>query len=152
MKALKAILNVEVDIIIYLIIVNNISNSTELISLSSKHDNLNVIPFNNNVAKIMRDCDIAIGGLGTTTWERCFLGIPSLIVTNYDNQKHFLKYLQSINMVYDLGNNLNKEKIEEGFKFFGVGTSKFIQNRKNLLNTIDGLGVNRISKEIVRYV
>lgn len=39
-----------------------------------------------NMAELMSAADIAIGGGGSTTWERCFLGLPSIVVTMADNQ------------------------------------------------------------------
>jgi UDP-2,4-diacetamido-2,4,6-trideoxy-beta-L-altropyranose hydrolase len=39
-----------------------------------------------NMAELMANADLAIGAGGTTTWERCFLGLPALIVVVADNQ------------------------------------------------------------------
>jgi len=39
-----------------------------------------------NVAELMAHADLAIGAGGTTTWERCCMGLPSLIVALADNQ------------------------------------------------------------------
>ena len=37
---------------------------------------------------LMTHADIAIGAGGVTTWERCCLGLPSVVVTLADNQVH----------------------------------------------------------------
>ena len=34
----------------------------------------------------MHDADLAIGASGTTSWERCTLGVPSVMITTADNQ------------------------------------------------------------------
>lgn len=39
-----------------------------------------------NMAQLMADCDLAIGAAGSTSWERCCLGLPSLIVVLAENQ------------------------------------------------------------------
>ena len=39
-----------------------------------------------NIPLLMEQADIAIGAAGTTTWERCCLGLPSLIYACADNQ------------------------------------------------------------------
>ncbi|MFG6584655.1 UDP-2,4-diacetamido-2,4,6-trideoxy-beta-L-altropyranose hydrolase [Sulfitobacter sp. 1A12779] len=39
-----------------------------------------------DMARLMQDADLAIGAGGSTTWERCCLGLPSIIVETADNQ------------------------------------------------------------------
>ena len=41
----------------------------------------------NNMAQRMADSDLAIGAAGGTSWERCCLGLPSVIVVVADNQR-----------------------------------------------------------------
>jgi UDP-2,4-diacetamido-2,4,6-trideoxy-beta-L-altropyranose hydrolase len=40
----------------------------------------------NDMAKHMADSDLAIGAAGSTSWERCCLGLPTLMVVLADNQ------------------------------------------------------------------
>lgn len=40
-----------------------------------------------NMAEIMANADLAIGAAGATTWERCCLGLPSILMVLADNQK-----------------------------------------------------------------
>lgn len=39
-----------------------------------------------NMAKLMRESDLAIGAGGSSHWERCFLGLPALVITTAANQ------------------------------------------------------------------
>jgi UDP-2,4-diacetamido-2,4,6-trideoxy-beta-L-altropyranose hydrolase len=39
-----------------------------------------------NIAPMMATADVAVGAGGGTSWERCCLGLPSLIITVADNQ------------------------------------------------------------------
>ncbi len=39
-----------------------------------------------NMAQLMADSDLAIGAAGSTSWERCSLGLPSIIGVFADNQ------------------------------------------------------------------
>ncbi len=48
-----------------------------------------------NMAQLMADCDLAIGAAGSTSWERCCLGVPSLIVVLAENQWGGAKALDS---------------------------------------------------------
>ena len=40
-----------------------------------------------NMAEVMSNSDMAIGAAGATTWERCCLGLPSIIFVFAENQK-----------------------------------------------------------------
>lgn len=39
------------------------------------------------MAQLMRDADLAIGAAGTTSWERCCLGLPTLALVLAENQR-----------------------------------------------------------------
>lgn len=41
----------------------------------------------NRMAELMRDADLAIGAAGATSWERCCLGLPAIVVVLANNQK-----------------------------------------------------------------
>lgn len=40
----------------------------------------------NNMAELIARADLFLGAAGTTTWERCCLGLPSLVITVAQNQ------------------------------------------------------------------
>ena len=40
----------------------------------------------NNMAQLMAESDLAIGAAGSTSWERCCLGLPTLLLVLADNQ------------------------------------------------------------------
>ena len=48
-----------------------------------------------NIAEEMSDSDIAIGAAGSTSWERCCLGLPSLVLVIADNQLNIAKALSA---------------------------------------------------------
>lgn len=41
----------------------------------------------NNMAELMANSDLAIGAAGSTSWERCCLGLPTIMVVLADNQR-----------------------------------------------------------------
>jgi UDP-2,4-diacetamido-2,4,6-trideoxy-beta-L-altropyranose hydrolase len=47
-----------------------------------------------DMAQHMADSDLAIGAAGSTSWERCCLGLPTLIVVLADNQRAIAEALQ----------------------------------------------------------
>lgn len=40
-----------------------------------------------SMAPLMNDAGLAIGGVGSTTWERCAVGLPSVVITVAENQR-----------------------------------------------------------------
>lgn len=50
-----------------------------------------------NMAEIMANSDIAIGAAGTTSWERCCLGLPTIQIVLAENQKFLAEKLSKIN-------------------------------------------------------
>ena len=100
----------------------------------------------------MEKCDVAIGALGTTTWERCYLGLPTLVIVKSYNQLRFLENLVFQNIVFDLGKTISKKKILNGFEHFQLFNKNFLKNRHSLMNKIDGKGSTRIAKEIIKLL
>ena len=48
-----------------------------------------------NMAELMAAADLAIGAGGTTSWERCCMGLPSLVCIMADNQRDVAKSLEA---------------------------------------------------------
>jgi len=46
-----------------------------------------------DMAQLMADSDLAIGAAGSTTWERCCLGLPTLMLVLADNQRDIARAL-----------------------------------------------------------
>lgn len=71
----------------------------------------------NNIAQWMAKSDLAIGAAGSTSWERCCLGLPSILVVLADNQQTIAKHLQQIGAASYLHHHeLNAEKLETLFR------------------------------------
>ena len=56
-----------------------------------------------NIPELMASADLAVGGGGTMTWERCLLQLPSLIISIAENQVDSSKALDSISAAVYLG-------------------------------------------------
>ena len=58
------------------------------------------------MASLMVEADFAVGAVGTTSWERCCLGLPTLAVTTADNQRQIARSLAvagAVEVVGDAG-------------------------------------------------
>lgn len=58
-----------------------------------------------NMAQLMADSDLAIGAAGATSWERCCLGLPSLLTKIADNQELIIANLCTVGAIkrFELG-------------------------------------------------
>ena len=102
-----------------------------------------------NSAELMAGQDLCIGAAGSTSWERCCLGLPTVMFVIAENQNVIAKNLETQGAVC----LTNLEKFN-GFLGYINGLSQ-IQTKNKLaemsasgLNICDGLGTERILKEI----
>ncbi|PKG22768.1 UDP-2,4-diacetamido-2,4,6-trideoxy-beta-L-altropyranose hydrolase [Niallia nealsonii] len=75
----------------------------------------------NNMAELMQKADFAIGAGGTTTWERCFLGLPSIVIVVADNQQELAESVAKKGAICCLGRNENvtaKDIAEKLYQFY----------------------------------
>ena len=56
-----------------------------------------------DMAQRMADSDLAVGAAGSTSWERCCLGLPTLMVVLAANQQASAQALKNANAVYLIG-------------------------------------------------
>ena len=64
-----------------------------LTALADQFHSLDVRQRVDNMAALMAAADLAIGAGGTTSWERCCMGLPSLICVLADNQRDIARQL-----------------------------------------------------------
>ncbi|SMF10713.1 UDP-2,4-diacetamido-2,4,6-trideoxy-beta-L-altropyranose hydrolase [Pseudogulbenkiania subflava] len=62
-----------------------------------------------NMAQLMADADLAIGAAGSTSWERCCLGLPSIVICLAENQRFITNQLKQCGaaLVLEPPNNEN---------------------------------------------
>jgi UDP-2,4-diacetamido-2,4,6-trideoxy-beta-L-altropyranose hydrolase len=105
-----------------------------------------------NMAELMSNADLAIGAGGTATWERCSLGLPSLVITIADNQVEVAKRLADDGYIFYAG---CREDIGDAFLF---GELHFILGHPEILmrtslrvrNLVDGEGVERVFNKLTK--
>ena len=56
-----------------------------------------------DMAQLMASCDVAIGAAGSTSWERCCLGVPTLMLVLADNQRAVAAALEAEGAAVVLG-------------------------------------------------
>ncbi|MFX4261971.1 UDP-2,4-diacetamido-2,4,6-trideoxy-beta-L-altropyranose hydrolase [Pelotomaculum propionicicum] len=72
----------------------------------------------NNMASLMANADLAIGAGGSTTWERCFLGLPTITLIVAQNQAGTTASAAAAGAVWNLGrsSDVSAERLAETVK------------------------------------
>ena len=108
-----------------------------------------------NMGFYMKECDIAITAGGTTTYELCVCGIPSIMYTIADNQLGIACAFSEkgiIPWVGDVREDINKclDNIVQEMKKLNDVTY-WNQQSKAMQTLVDGTGAFRIAREIIEY-
>ena len=112
---------------------------------------LNILVLSNvaNMAEVMTAADLCIGAAGSTSWERCCLGLPSITLAIADNQLGIVDQLVKNNCT--LASNL-KEIVNDFDSFFTEDSAtKLMQFSKNSAFISDGRGVQRVLDQLEHF-
>ena len=98
-----------------------------------------------NVASLMADADICIGAGGTTSWERCCLGLPSVVIEIADNQQKIIHELSRAGAIYAGGHfsELSPEKLYDILSEFLHEPDRLVKMSHAAADVCDGSGVKR---------
>jgi len=114
---------------------------------------VNVISNVNNMAELMLNSDIAIGAGGTTSWERCCMGLPTLMVISAENQVNIVNNLSKDGIVINLGwyHLLKYADVKEAMDSL-LGQPSYISlMSKKSFDVCDGLGAKRVANELCEF-
>jgi UDP-2,4-diacetamido-2,4,6-trideoxy-beta-L-altropyranose hydrolase len=103
----------------------------------------------NNMAELMASCDLAIGAGGATTWERCSLGVPSILINTAQNQNNIAKQMQSSSATFVI-NSINE--INYSLPKLLSRCSKLdtlLQLSTAASKITDALGTDRVTSELI---
>jgi spore coat polysaccharide biosynthesis predicted glycosyltransferase SpsG len=101
----------------------------------------------NNVAELMANSDLAIGAAGSTSWERCCLGLPCIVICLAENQKKVINILAEYGAAIScsLEDSINGKALDSKLTFAARNLPKLIQNS---ISVVDGLGCNKVVNKI----
>lgn len=101
-----------------------------------------------NMAEILSDCDLVIGAAGGSAWERCCLGVPSLVFPLALNQVNIAKNLATCGASIVLGaRDFVNGKFESMISNMFQNADLRIMSRK-ASSICDGTGVGKIIREL----
>lgn len=104
-----------------------------------------------DMAERMLVADLAIGAGGGTSWERCCLGLPALIVISAENQQIVCNALDKIGAIrlLGIGQEISTEDIKKNVELLEKNPV-YLQNMSHAdFGVTDGLGVKRTALEML---
>jgi UDP-2,4-diacetamido-2,4,6-trideoxy-beta-L-altropyranose hydrolase len=113
-------------------------NATHLGSIqkfATKSKNKIIIHKEVDMSQLILEADLAIAAGGTSTWERCCLGLPTYIIKIADNQEKIFS---------QLGSN---KSFQEFFDDVSANYQKYFEDAARI---VDGIGSKRVLAEILK--
>lgn len=97
-----------------------------------------------DMAQRMADSDLAIGAAGGTSWERCCLGLPAVMIVLADNQESGAHALQKMGAAHLLG-RLDEVEMQLPIVINELVSPQRLHDMSHAAaELIDGLGVERV--------
>jgi UDP-2,4-diacetamido-2,4,6-trideoxy-beta-L-altropyranose hydrolase len=103
------------------------------------------IPFTQDMAELMLNHSIAVGGAGTTSWERAAMGLPSVVIALAENQKSIRDGLVSAGAAVSIKVSEIEAKLNGSIDRI---IKDYAQMRAINLAICDGLGCDRVLMEL----
>lgn len=98
----------------------------------------------NKMAELMAAADIGVGAGGSASWERCCLGLPSLLVSLAENQTDIAKNLDQIGACIYLGYFPAKDVLLNKILDLMRAPAELREISKTAFDLVDGRGVDRV--------
>mgnify|MGYP003969283611 CR=1 FL=1 len=107
------------------VVLGSASIHQEMIKDYAQDKNIEVIVNSKNMAELMLKADLAIGAGGATSWERCCLGLPTLLYVLSENQRKTAENLEQLGAVMIVRNLENDfQALVNGFSLWQFMSSK----------------------------
>jgi len=102
----------------------------------------------NNMAQLMASSDLAIGAAGSTSWERCCLGLPTLMMIIADNQREVASYLMSAGAAVCIESDKIEKELPEWIWSYVSEPNTYVSMIRQASSITDGLGVWHVSNRM----
>lgn len=106
------------------------------------------------MARLCAEADLAVGAAGSSAWERCVLGLPSLMVVLADNQRGAAQALAEREAA--LAVDVNAADFEAAFDRALMRLTRDAALRQQLSQTsatiCDGLGATRVAEVFLKLI
>ncbi len=152
-RALRAILALRrSDLAVDVIVGKANRHGQELQRLTAELPNTVVHRHVDNMAELMAAADIAIGAGGTTTWERCCLGLPAMIIAVANNQLAIGEEVARYGAAWYMGtaSEVSEEDICSHLRWLQTAPERLQEISEKGKRLVDGEGARRVTRRLLR--
>lgn len=105
-----------------------------------------------NMSALMKNCDVAIAAAGSTLYELCACGVPTLTYTLADNQLAAAKEFNRRGIMINAGDCRGNERFASGLNEILeiLDKEKRLRLSINMQTLVDGCGADRIAEKLLR--
>ena len=105
-----------------------------------------------DIAPLMINSDLAIGAGGSNTWERCCLGLPSIVIIQAENQRRVAESLEHDGIIVNAGwfERVTPSILMKIIMKLIDDKKKLSDMRTKAMETVDGEGAGRVVAEMFR--
>ena len=91
-----------------------------------------------NIAVLMNKADLAFGAGGSATWERCFLGLPSIVTVTAENQMETTRAVSDLGAIWTLGwyEQVNTSALNKAAERFLTEPNKLVDMQIKALEVV----------------
>jgi len=142
MAAIRAVSNLkDIKLLVDIVINNSHPQQANISRLCHNLDNVTLHIQTTKMAQLMVNADLMLGAGGSTHWERCFLGLPALVVTLADNQVETTRYLHQLGVCEWLGHFdcITETIINQQIRLF-IQAPELLINMRKAAKKIMGVG------------
>lgn len=100
-----------------------------------------------DMAQIMADSDLAIGAAGVSSWERCCLGLPTIMIMLAENQRKVAEALERLGAAKLLDQDIATQLREILIALIN-DASQQMRMSECAASIVDGLGVNYVMQKM----
>lgn len=129
------------------------TNRSSIESLAKTVKNASVHCPAKDMSELMVSADLALGAGGVTSWERCTLGLPTIITAVAENQIEIGEGIagQAAGWHAGVADDVTVESLQYLLEEVLLGRRGLMEASENAMSLCDGLGAHRVAEQLVTH-
>ncbi len=107
-----------------------------------------------DMATLMARADLSIGAPSSASWERCCVGLPSVLLTLAENQRRAAAALAAAGAAVDLGwyDDVDSTRLSDAIEALACSPNELAAMSASAAAITDGRGTARVEQEILKLI